>query len=218
MRKGYAWAALTCAALFGVAACGSGGHPGTFVPQGSEPPTAQSTANATAAVPGLVHFPFPSSVHIDFQTPPPSDRQEESVVITDENFQSAYYYSLYSEGGNQHFAPYIASRSVLTSVEANVAQNFAQHERIRGTLRIFNTSVTQVAGAPNDLAVTFCGDNSKLVSISAKTGQAVPDAVSPDDHFFSQTDSYMPVKNGKWGLVATRTTFYPNGQARECKP
>lgn len=218
MRKGYAGAALTCAALFGVAACGSGGHPGTFVPQGSGPPTSQSNANATATVPGLVHFPFPSSVRIEFQTPPSGDTQEESVVITDEDFQLAYYYSLYSEGGNQHFAPYIASPSVLTSVQANVAQNFANHERIRGTLRIFNTSVTQVAGASNDLAVTFCGDNSKLASISAKTGQVVPDNTSPDDHFFSQTDSYMPTKNGKWGLIAVTTTFYPNGQARECKP
>src|SRR5579875_717468 len=218
MRKGCTGAALACAALFGVTACGSGGHPQTFVPGGSEPPTAQSTANATSAVPGLVHFPFPSSVHIEFQTPLPTDPQDESVVITDENFQSAYYYSLYSEGGNQHFAPYIASPSVLTSVQANVAQNFTGHERIRGTLRIFDTSVSQVTGSAKDMAVTFCGDNSRLASVSAQTGRVVPDNTPANDHFFSQTDSYMPTRGGKWGLVAISTTFYPNGQARECKP
>ncbi len=103
-------------------------------------------------------------------------------------------------------------------MQANVAQNFAKHERIRGTLRIFNTSVSQVAGAPNDMAVTFCGDNSELASVSAQTGKVVPDSTPANDHYFSQTDSYIPAKGGKWGLVAISTTFYPSGQARECKP
>ena len=215
MRKGHIGTALLCGALLGVTACGASDPAGTFVPKGSLAPV--SSAGVTAGVPGLAHFPFPPSVHIDFQTPLPADPQDASVVVTDENFQLAYYYSLYSEGGNQHFAPYIASPSALSAVQVNVAQNFARHERIRGTLRIFGTSVTQVDGAPSDLAVSFCGDNSQLASISAQTGQVVPDSTPADDHYFSQTDSYLP-RNGKWALIAIATTFYPNGPAKECKP
>jgi hypothetical protein len=157
-------------------------------------------------------------VHIEFQTPLPADPQEASVVVTDENFQLAYYYSLYSEGGNQHFASYIVSPTVLTAVQAAVAPNFTEHERIRGTLRIFDTTVSGVAGAPSDLAVSFCGDNSQLASVSARTGQVVPDSTPADHHYFRQTDSYLPGKGGKWGLAAISTTFYPNGPAKECKP
>ena len=218
MRKGRIGTALACAALAGVAGCGtSSSSVGTFVPKGSQAPGAQSSADTSVAVPGLAHFPFPPTVRVEFQTPLPTDPQDASVVVTDENFQQAYYYSLYSEGGNQHFAPYIASPTVLTAVQAAVAPNFAQHERIRGTLRIFNTSVSGVAGAPSDLAVTFCGDNSQLTSISAQTGQVVPDG-SGKTHYFSQTDSYLPEKGGKWGLAAISTTFYPQGAAKECKP
>lgn len=219
MRRGHIGTALACVALLGIAACGSSSGPvGTFVPKGSQAPGSQSSANTSAVVPGLAHFPFPPSVHIEFQTPLPADPQEASVVVTDENFQLAYYYSLYSEGGNQHFAPYIASPTVLTAVQAAVAPNFADHERIRGTLRIFNTSVSGVAGAPSDLAVSFCGDNSQLVSTSARTGQVVPDSAPANDHYFSQTDSYLPEKGGKWGLAAISTSFYPKGPAKECKP
>jgi hypothetical protein len=219
MRKGFIGTALVCAALLGVAACGSSSGPsGTFVPKGSLGPTSQSSADASVSIPGLVHFPFPASVHIVFETPLPADTQDASVVVTDENFQLAYYYSLYSEGGNQHFGAYIASPTVLTAVEAAVAPNFTEHERIRGTLRIFGTTVSDVAGAPSDLAVSFCGDNSQLASVSARTGQIVPDNTPADHHYFHQTDSYLPVSGGKWGLAAISTAFYPNGPAKECKP
>jgi hypothetical protein len=221
MRKACVGAALICAALFGVAACGSGsGSPGTFVPKGSlgPTPTSQSSADASVAASGLARFPFPSSVHIEFQTPLPADQQDASVVVTDEDFQLAYYYSLYSEGGNQRFASYIASQTVQTAVQASVAQNFTEHERIRGTLRIFDTTVSGVAGAPSDLAVSFCGDNSQLVSVSARTGQVVPDNTPADHDYFRETDSYLPEKGGKWGLAAITVTFYPNGPAKECKP
>jgi hypothetical protein len=159
-------------------------------------------------------------VRIEFQTPPPTDPERRPVVITDENFQLAYYWSLYSEGGNQQFARYIASPTVLSAVQASVAQNFAQHERIRGTLRIFGTSVSPVAagaGSPGGLAVTFCGDNSHLASVSARTGAVIPGSTPAGHHWFSQTDSYIS-RNGTWALASISTTFYPAGAAKACKP
>src|ERR1700761_9746191 len=173
MPKGLIGTALTgvavLATLAGAAGCGSGGPPAApFVPQRS---AAAAPSASGPPTPGLVHFPFPASVHIDFQTQVPADQQQRSVVLTDENFQLAYYWSLYSEGGDQHFARYIASPTVLSAVQASVAQNLAQHERIRGILRIYRTTVTPVtssSGSPGGQAVTFCGDNSKLASVSAR--------------------------------------------------
>jgi hypothetical protein len=222
MGKGLIGAALAAvaplAALLAVAGCGGSGHPaGTFVPQGS---ATAAPSSAGPATPGLVHFAFPASVHIDFQAPVPAGQPERSVVRTDENFQLAYYWSLYSEGGDQHFARYIASPTVLSAVQASVAQNFAQHERIRGTLRIYRTTVTPVAassGTQGGLAVSFCGDNSRLTSVSARTGAVIPDQTPAAHHWFSQTDSYT-TRHGAWALASISTTFYPTGPARECKP
>jgi hypothetical protein len=217
MRRGLIGAVLAAAALVAAAGCGTSSRAGTFVPQGSAAATPSATGPAT---PGLVHFPFPASVHIEFQTPTPADQQEQSVVRTDEDFQLAYYWSLYSEGGQQRFARYIASPTVLSTVQASVAQNFAQHERIRGTLRIYRTTVTPVAassGSPGGLAVSFCGDNSQLASVSARTGAAVPDSTPAAHHWFSQTDSYI-AQHGTWALASISTTFYPTGPAQECKP
>jgi hypothetical protein len=217
MRNGLIGAALAGAALLAAAGCGTSGRAGTFVPQGSAAATPSVTGPTT---PGLVHFPFPASVHIEFQTAAPADQQERSVVLTDENFQLAYYWSLYSEGGNQHFARYIASPIVLSTVQASVAQNLAQHERIRGTLRIYRTTVTPVAassGSPGGQAVTFCGDNSQLASVSARSGAVVPDSTPAAHHWFSQTDSYI-AQHGTWALASISTTFYPSGPAQDCKP
>jgi hypothetical protein len=217
MPKGLIGTALTgvavLATLAGAAGCGSGGHPAaTFVPQGS---AAAAPSASGPATPGLVHFPFPASVHIDFQTPVPADQQQRSVVLTDENFQLAYYWSLYSEGGDQHFARYIASPTVLSTVQASVAQNLAQHERIRGTLRIYRTTVTPLVSGGQ--AVTFCGDNSRLASVSARTGAVVPDQAPAAHHWFSQTDSYIS-RGRSWALASISTTFYPTGPAQECQP
>ena len=217
MPKGLIGTALTgvavLATLAGAAGCGSGGHPAaTFVPQGS---AAAAPSASGPPTPGLVHFPFPASVHIDFQTPVPADQQQRSVVLTDENFQLAYYWSLYSEGGDQHFARYIASPTVLSAVQASVAQNLAQHERIRGTLRIYRTTVTPLVSGGQ--AITFCGDNSRLASVSARTGAVVPDQTPATHHWFSQTDSYIS-RGRTWALASISTTFYPIGPAQECQP
>ena len=219
MRKGLIGTALAGAAmaLLAAAGCGTGGTARVFVPRGS--PAAAPSASGPAP-PGRVHFPFPASVHIDFQTPLPADQQQRSVMVTDENFQLAYYWSLYSQGGDQHFARYIASPTVLSAVQASVAQNFAQHERIRGTLRIYRTTVSPVAaspGTPGGQAVTFCGDNSRLASVSARTGAVVPDHTPAAHHWFSQTDSYI-TRHGAWALASVSTAFYPTGPARECQP
>src|ERR1700754_515563 len=106
MRNGLIGAVLAAAALMAAAGCGTSSRAGTVVPQGS---AAATPSPAGPGTPGLVHFPVPATVHIEFQTPAPADQQEQSVVRTDEDFQLAYYWSLYSEGGDQHFARYIAS-------------------------------------------------------------------------------------------------------------
>ena len=91
MRKGLMGAVLAAAALLAAAGCGTSSRAGTFVPRGSAAATPAATGPAT---PGLVHFPFPASVHIEFQTPAPADQPDRSVVLTDEDFQQVL------DGGN----------------------------------------------------------------------------------------------------------------------
>jgi len=213
MRTGLMAATAVTATALAAAACGTT-TAGQFHPAGSAP-----AAPSSSPAPTLASFPFPSNVHITFETPLPSDPKQAAAVITDEDFQLAYYYGLYSEGKDQRFAPYIGSQTVLLSVQSAMAQNAVAHERISGKLRIFNTTVAPVPGASTNLMVSFCGDNTQLSSTSASTGQVIPDHTTPPDHhYFLQSDSYLPEKGGPWKLVAISVTFYPNGTAKECKP
>jgi hypothetical protein len=196
-----------------LAACGTNAT-GQFHPAGSAP-----AAPTGSPAPTLASFPLPSSVHINFDTPLPLDPVQAKAVVTDEDFQLAYYYSLYSQGKDQRFAPYIASRTVLFSVQADVAQSAAKQESITGTVRFFNTTVQPTLGARGDLTVSSCGDDTQLLNTSGSTGQVVPDHTTPPDHhYFLQSDTYFPRNGGNWGLVAIALTYYPQGSAKECKP
>ena len=192
-------------------ACGSPAPP-AFHPAGTTTPAPSPSAS-------LAHFPFPPDVHIEFQSPLPTDPQQAAAVITDRNFQLAWYYALYTVGKQVRFAPYISSRSELTHAEISLAQGTSDHLSFTGTLRFFDTTVQPAAGIPADLAVTSCGDNSRLLNTEPGTRKVVPDTTTPpDQHYFLQRDTYAPAGNGKWGLVADKVSFYPDGNAKECKP
>jgi hypothetical protein len=205
---------LAAVALLAAAGCGSTA-PGTFHPGAG---TASAAGDGTPA-PAVSSVPFPSSVHFNFETPLPADAGQASVVVTDEDYQLAYYYAIYSLGQDQRFGPYIAARPVLEKVQATVAQDIADHERFTGTMRFFDTTVAPTPGAATNMTVSFCGDDSQLLNTSAGTGQVIPDHTAPPDQdYFRESDTYLPTKNGGWGLVAIDVVFYPGAAAKECKP
>jgi predicted small lipoprotein YifL len=210
-----ALAALAAAATTGVLAlfssgCGSSG-PEAFHPAGKVSAAPDSNSS-------LAKFPFPPDVHVEFQSPVPADPQQAAVVTTDRDFQLAFYYAQYSQGKDQRFNGYIApiATALARVVQSNVAPYAVDHKSIRGTLRIYDTTVTPVPGAPQNLTVTNCVDDSQLPDIDTRTGKPIPDPSAPS--YTLESDAFKPMGGGKWGLIAISTSVYPQGNSKECKP
>lgn len=191
---------------------------------GSSAPQSFHPAGKISSAPGpgasLVHFPFPPDIHIEFQTPLPSDPQQAAVVTTDRNFQLAFYYAQYTQGKDTRFNNYIApiATAVARVVQSNVAPYAVDHKTIRGTLRFYDTTVQPVPGAPHNMTVTSCVDDSKLPDINARTGRPIPGSPPPSSYYTLESDAFKPMGAGKWGLIAITTQVYPQGNSRECKP
>jgi hypothetical protein len=90
--------ALMAVALMAVAGCGSPA-PGRFHPGGGA-----SGAGDATPVPSVSSVPFPASVQFSFETPLPADAGQAAVVVTDEDYQLAYYPAIYSLGTDQRRA------------------------------------------------------------------------------------------------------------------
>jgi hypothetical protein len=220
MRKGHIGTALVCGAVISVAACGgSSGSVGTFVPKGSQDAGSRSgDTSVSSSVAPLAHFPFPSSVHFQFQTPLPPDPQEAAAVRADEDFQLAYYYAVYSAGKDMSVLSYVSglAPSVQTATRASVEQNRA--DSFLGTVRFYSTSVTVPPGAPTNFTVTSCVDNARMLSTDRRTGAVIPgQSTAPDKTVFLESDTLAPA-GGSWKIVATSPAYYPNGAAKECYP
>jgi len=203
-------AALACVAVTCLAACGSGAAP-AFHPAGS----ALSSGHGQSAASVLHRFPFPADVHFQFDSPLPVDPAQAAVVITDENFQLAYYYGIYSQGKDHRYAAYIGDRMILASVRVTLARESAAHEGFTGAIRFYDTSVQPTAW-PGEQAVTSCVDSSRLLDTDIRTGEIRSRSSSGARHFL-QSD-ILAKRGGIWRVVGTSVTYYPHGQAKECKP
>jgi hypothetical protein len=191
-------------------ACGSPG------PQAFHPAGKISAAPSPSA--SLAAFRFPPDIHIEFQSPLPADPQQAAAVTTDRNFQLAFYYAQYTQGKDQRFNGYIPpiAAALARVVQSNVAPYAADHKSIRGTLRFYDTSVSPVPGAPQNVTVTNCVDDSQLTDTDARTGKPIPDPSAPG--YTLENDAFKPIGGGKWGLIAISTSVYPQGNSKECKP
>lgn len=210
---------LLCGVLLGAAACGGGGHPAssTFVPKGSEAPVSPQPSGSASGVPPLASFKFGPGVHFDFG-PLPSDPRQAAAARVDEDFQLAYYYAIYSDARDMTVLSYISGNapSVRTADITAVDQN--RSESFRGTTRFYDIRVVPVPGAPSDLTVQACVDDSRMFSTSRSTGKIVPgQSTAPDKSVFLASDTLAP-HGGSWKIVATDPTFYPHGAAKECYP
>lgn len=196
------------------AACGPSA-PQAFHPAGKPSATPRPSQHAATA-----KFPFPADIHIEFQSPLPADPRKSAVLATDRNFQLAFYYAQYTQGKDTRFNDYIApiAKAVAMSVQSNVAPYIVDHKTIRGTLRFYHTTVTPVAGAPQNMTVTNCVDDSRLPDINARTGRRIVGSPPPGSYYTLESDAFKPLGGGKWALIAITTNVYPQGRSKECKP
>jgi hypothetical protein len=212
MRTGLMAAPVLVVTVLAAASCGTT-TAGQFHPAGSA--DAPSSPSATPTV-TLATFPFPSSVHITFETPLPSDPKQAAAVTTDEDYQLAYYYAIYSAGKDGHFESYVYSgaRELLASASSSVFKYGA--DGFTGTIRFYNTAVQSATAS--DITVTSCVNNTQLLSTDRRTGKIIPgQGTSPGQHVFLESDTLAPV-SGSWKLVAIAVAYYPKGTAKECYP
>ena len=193
-------------------ACGSSA-PQAFHPAGK----ASAAPNPSAS---LANFPFPPDIHIDFQSALPADPQQAAAVTTDRDFQLAFYYAQYTQGKDRRYEQYLApgTTPLLIEVQSNVTPYATDHKSIRGTLRLYDTTVQPVQGAPQALSVTQCVDDSKLPDVDARSGKVIPGSPRPSAYYILESDTFKPLGSGRWGLAAIAITVYPQGNAKECKP
>jgi hypothetical protein len=214
MLRRRALGALATVAVTGVLAPACGSAPAqTFHPAG----TASATPNPSAS---LAQFPFPPSVHVEFQSAPPADPQQAAAVTTDHDFQLAFYYAQYSQGKDTRFNNYIApiAKELAMVVQSNVAPYAVDHKSITGTIRFYDSTVQRVPGAPQNLTVSNCVDDSKLPDVDAATGKPIGGQPPPGHYYTFESDTVKPLGGGKWGLIAITASAYPEGNAKECKP
>jgi hypothetical protein len=211
MRPRTAGLALALPFVLLAAACGSP-PPATFHPAGSA-----ASVSPAASAPPLAYAPFPGKVTFAFDPLPP-DPVQAAVVTADRNFVLAYYYAIYAKGKSQGYASYIGDRNVQLSVAGNIAQQVAGHRGYAGVATYSGTTVAVVPGYQGEQQVTYCVDESQLHHTDIRTGRVVPKGYAPDHQYYLESDMLAKGRHGAWKVVGTLVTYYPQGQARECKP
>lgn len=168
----------------------------------------------------LANFPFPPSVHIEFQTPPPSDPQQAAAVTTDRDVQLAFYYAQYTQGKDTRYEHYFAPRTTTLQLQIQraVLPYATDHKSVRGTLRFYNTTVQPVASAPQELTVSNCIDDSQFPDVDGQSGKPVAGSPSPPPSSYTlESDTFKPLGGGNWGLIGFTTSVYPQGNSKECQ-
>ncbi len=215
MRTRLAGATLLGAALFGVAACASGGgtKPATFHPGGT---MAGASAAASAAAGGVTMPPFGKNVHIDMTTWKPADPSQAQAVLTDKNYELAYLYAEYTGGSDQAWTSYV-NQNMQTEVQQAMTQPGIAGESFTGTIRFFDMQVVADPTVAGDLDVSSCFDNAQSDNTDLKTGKVIPSTVPAAQHYYRYTDQLAKDSAGSWQVIADLPpVYYP--RAKECKP
>jgi hypothetical protein len=218
MRKGWVGAALMCAGLVGVAACGSGGSgstSATFKPGGSMAGAGAAPAGAAGGN-SVTMPPFGKNVQVTMTSWMPSDASQAQAVLTDKDYELAYLYAEYTGGQDQSWASYV-SPTMQTEVQVALSQPSITTESFNGKIRFSHMSVLPDPTIKGDVDVSGCFDNSQSSNTDLKTGKVVPDNVQADQHFYRYTDELAKDTTGTWKVITDLPRiYYP--RAKECKP
>jgi hypothetical protein len=190
---------------------------GSTAPPRGDSATAVSSA-AAATTSRLTHFPFPASVHFEFQTPLPAAPQDAAAVVAEDDYQLAYFYAIYSDAKDMSVLSYVYSlaksvrSATFTSVENAKSRSFT------GTMRIYDTIVQPRRGGAREVTVSSCYNSTAFYSTDRSTGQILPgQSNAPDQNIYVENDVLVPV-NGTWKIVGTSHAYYPHGAAKGCYP
>ena len=199
--------------LLGVAACGAA-TVATFRPEGKI--ATGAPAQAQPSGPGLEKFPLPASLQVVFDTPLPADQAQAAIMVADENYQLAFYYSLSTGGKDRSYTEYasaitqIGSESLAQFTQQDIAHYATTHVSRRGTIRFFDAKVVQDKGSGAE--VEYCVDESQFDSVNTQTGSTTP----LKNPYYLEQDSLVRESDGSWLLTYTYGYYPPNQQAQAC--
>jgi len=215
---------LVAAVTIVLTACG-GGQVQTFHPAG-----AQIAANGSG---GPAATGFAAAVHVEFQTPLPSQPAQAQAVRGDQAFWVAFFRTLYSHGRNLGYLSDVAKAHGQTVTQggatlttggsyglsylANDVANYrAKDHGITGTVVFSDTTVAPDPADPGDWDVSSCVNESQLPD-TGSTGQVLPSTESQSQEYYYQTDLLTRGSGGRW-LVADwdLVAQYPEGKAEQC--
>jgi hypothetical protein len=207
-------AILLAACLLSAAACGST-KAAAFRPAGKP---AAAAPSAQPSAPGLQAFPLPSSLRVEFDTAVPADPAQAAIMVADENYQLAFYYSL-STGGKDHSytryasaIPQVGNESLAQFTQQDIAHYATLHLSRSGTIRFFDGRVVEDKGAGAE--VQYCVDESQFDSVNTLTGSTKP----LNNPYYLEQDSLVREPDGSWLVTYTYGYYPPNQQAEGCMP
>jgi hypothetical protein len=206
-------AILIAACLFSAAACGSS-RVATFRPEGTIATAAAEPAQGSA--PGLQKFPLPASLQVVFDTPLPADQAQATIMVADENYQLAFYYSLSTGGKDRSYTryasviPQIGGESMAQFTQQDIAHYAASHLTRSGTIRFFDAKIVQDKGSGAE--VQYCVDESQFDYVNTQTGRTTP----LKNPYYLEQDSLVRESDGSWLVTFTYGYYPPNQQAAEC--
>lgn len=208
-------ACLVSAGLLGAVACGSG-TAATFRPAGKIATSAPAPAQAGA--PGLQAFPLPPSLRVVLDTPLPADQAQAAIMVADENYQLAFYYSLSTGGKDRTYTRYASAipqgggGSLAQFTQQDIAHYAAGHLSRSGTIRFFDGKLIEDKGAGAELQ--YCVDQSQFDSVNTQTGSTTP----LKNPYYLEQDSLVRESDGSWLVTYTYGYYLPNQHAQECVP
>jgi hypothetical protein len=202
---------VTC--LLSAVACGST-RAATFRPEGKIATATPALAQGPA--PGLRTFPLPASLRVAFDTPLPADRARAAIMVADENYQLAFYFSLSTSGKDRSYTRYASAipqagnESLAQFTAQDIEHYTAEHLSRNGTIRFFDAKVVQDKGS--GAVLQYCVDQSQFDSVNTQTGSTTP----LKNPFYLEQDSLVLESDGSWLVTYTYGYYPPNQQAEEC--
>jgi len=210
-------AAAVLAAIFMLAACGSGAPTATDTPKAS---SAAGTGTATNPVARLTFRGGQESARIGpytqvYLTPLPSNAAQARVI---KDFRAGQI--LWAES-NEALRPVAPILSYVTGVARHdlmsaLAAGRERHLVPAGTERFFQTRVVALSG--NNATVTTCDDSRKFRQQNPRTGIVNPAYTPRPDQAFVFESWQLVLRSRRWALAAFSLAVLPDSRARPCQP
>jgi hypothetical protein len=166
----------------------------------------------------LITPPFGEGARVQMTAYLPRDRSEDAAVIAAKNFLIAVLYADYTGGRDRRWTRYVASPIPMKGMQQSLSQPGVTTESFRGTVRFWRMTVSGTPGPKGTVEVTECGDSSRALNTSLKTGKVLPRRLqnSKDQNFYSNTD-VLAKRGNRWLVISIPPViYYP--RAFQCKP